>query len=283
MNRAKPFSVLAIGRTSSGLTEEAGARTEVNDGDMYTWTMYTYSVEKTNSPFKMLASTSNKMLASNAGKGWSADDHVLLQRLHADGEANATIATRLGRSTGAISARLRHIADGSVPKTAEMRRVPATSLTPALVNAAAVRVARHAPPRAPAMTPSTPSSSEPQTPSAQLAALHISTPRMVSPSRDECPVHLRGALEEYNAVHPRNPFGAREVRGAHRKPCSECAAGFEGLDHYFTGIRNEKLCIECMEERLRPFLSAVTSVSSPSNSSDTQKALSPGSPGYSFI
>lgn len=116
-----------------------------------------------------------------AGTRWTADDHVLLQTMHANGESTAAIALVLGRSTGAISSRLNHISDGTVPKTTEMRRVALTPRT-ANVNAVAAsrRVARHAPPLAPESRERAALIS-PQTPSELLAALHISTPR--PPSR----------------------------------------------------------------------------------------------------
>ena len=205
---------------------------------------------------------------SKAGKGWSAEDHVLLQKLHAQGHSNATIAARLGRSRGAISSRLNHIADGTVPKTAEMRRMPTVLQTRRTVTVnSSAQVARLAPRKPPAVSLRPQSNARAllahhstsltslQSPSSLLSALHISTPPSSAP-RDECPVHLREALKRYNSEHPGNRFEAREVRGNHRKPCTECEADFDGLDHYFSerGWSNDKLCVVCMEERLHPYM-----------------------------
>ena len=153
---------------------------------------------------------------SKAGKGWSAEDHVLLQKLHAQGHSNATIAARLGRSRGAISSRLNHIADGTVPKTAEMRRMPTVLQTRRTVTVnSSAQVARLAPRKPPAVSLRPQSNARAllahhstsltslQSPSSLLSALHISTPPSSAP-RDECPVHLREALKRYKTRNFKN-------------------------------------------------------------------------------
>jgi hypothetical protein len=213
--------------------------------------------------------------SNNAGKRWTAADHALMLALHNTGQSHISIADRLGRSASAISSRLSHVADGSIPQTlqntAEATRQPSTAGT----RAAAARVARHAPPmagRSPhvASSPSTTvaTTSRAETPSRALAELQLSSTNSSPPTCDHgSPTHIHTALERYNTANPRARFEAHAIKGGHSKPCSGCAAKFEGREEYFIGqgaadVR-EKLCIRCMQKRLAAFLPSRPTVFSP--------------------
>lgn len=82
--------------------------------------------------------------------------------------------------------------------------------------------------------------------------------------RSRSPVHrdanFSAALAQYNASHDIK-FEERDVRSSHRKPCDECSADFNLLTEYFVGKNHrgfgeEKLCLDCMQSRLTPFLRA---------------------------
>lgn len=194
-------------------------------------------------------------------------------RLHEAHVSAEEIAAQLGRSTGAITARLRHVVNQTLPQPAEASTpstVSSTASSDASSTKKAARVARHAPPVAPTPPPPVsvpsrrslpPKSKLPaESPSSAMAALRISASPKPSPAQRDVLPHICTALESYNAEHARTFQALPRTRSS--QPCSSCGSlcsvANAGASVYFSAVdesENETLCVRCMvHEHLQPYM-----------------------------